>query len=90
MLLLSILLIAFGLVFPPLLFVGIPLLILSCFGSFGKDISSAVKQSRLQKCPFCQGEIPKNVRKCQHCGEWLDEENEKKGSYNMKKGSWDS
>lgn len=76
MLLLSILLIAFGLVFPPLLYVGIPLLIVWfvvwCLGDVGKGISSAIKRAGKQKCPFCQGEIPQNVKKCQYCGEWLE------------------
>lgn len=76
MLLLSILLIAFGLVFPPLLYVGIPLLIVWfvvwCLGDVGKGISSAIKRAGKQKCPFCQGEIPQNVKKCQCCGEWLE------------------
>lgn len=27
-------------------------------------------------CPFCNGEIPANVKKCQHCGEWINKDDD--------------
>lgn len=27
-------------------------------------------------CPFCNAEIPANVKKCQHCGEWINRNDE--------------
>jgi predicted RNA-binding Zn-ribbon protein involved in translation (DUF1610 family) len=31
----------------------------------------------VKKCPFCLAEIPDKAKKCQHCGEWVNEEAEK-------------
>lgn len=30
------------------------------------------KRVLLRACPLCGGEIPANVKKCRHCGGWLD------------------
>jgi hypothetical protein len=27
----------------------------------------------MARCPYCDGEVPENVQKCRHCGEWLKE-----------------
>ena len=32
------------------------------------------KREPLTECPFCASELKLNVLKCQHCGEWLDNE----------------
>lgn len=32
----------------------------------------------IKKCPYCGGEIPVEVPKCKHCGEWVNEESKAK------------
>lgn len=38
-------------------------------------------------CPFCNGEITANVKKCQHCGEWVNKDDENFPS-ELKRFNW--
>ncbi|MCX6346270.1 MAG: hypothetical protein NT018_14555 [Armatimonadetes bacterium] len=33
--------------------------------------NSVADDPHLRACPFCQGDVAQNAKKCRHCGEWL-------------------
>jgi len=43
-----------------------------------------------KKCPYCSEQILATAKKCKHCGEWLDESKERKGSSWNEEGSVDA
>jgi uncharacterized membrane protein YvbJ len=43
-----------------------------------------------KKCPYCSEEILATAKKCKHCGEWLEESKERKGTDWLEKGSVDA
>lgn len=43
-----------------------------------------------KKCPYCSEQILITAKKCKHCGEWLEESKERKGSTWQEKGSVDA
>jgi len=40
-----------------------------------------------KKCPYCSEQILITAKKCKHCGEWLEESKERKGTDWIEKGS---
>jgi hypothetical protein len=40
-----------------------------------------------KNCPYCSEEILSTAKKCKHCGEWLEESKERKGTVLNEKGS---
>src|SRR4030043_527181 len=43
-----------------------------------------------KKCPYCSEQILITAKKCKHCGEWLEESQERKGADWSEKGSVDA
>jgi predicted ATP-dependent serine protease len=43
-----------------------------------------------KKCPYCSELILATAKKCKHCGEWLEESNERKGTAWNEKGTADA
>lgn len=43
-----------------------------------------------KNCPYCSEEILSTAKKCKHCGEWLEESKERKGTAWNEKGSSDA
>ncbi|MBR1942774.1 hypothetical protein IJ843_03450 [bacterium] len=44
------------------------------------------EEKQTKKCPFCDGEINIEAKKCKHCGEWLSQENKNDNAYVKNKG----
>ena len=40
-------------------------------GLLGGVLDDIVVGHKMVDCPYCKAKIPRDAKKCQHCGEWL-------------------
>ncbi len=41
-------------------------------------------------CPFCDEEIQEKAKKCKHCGEWIEQPNQRLGGTSIERGTADA
>lgn len=53
-----------------------------------RKIQAELATAASGKCPFCGGDIPAGVKKCKHCGEWIDASQRRKSEEVVRAQLW--